>query len=744
MGSRVPERNLFVCFPESDGGHSYLAAREIFNPKSIAHLLFRNTVAESFEAVAAGQATYAVVPFYNSITQWDGATLKALASGAYEVFAQVCMPTSYVLVAHQDYIDEFLQTYTSIKELGDNPSAEDKAKIYTRFLTRIYVGAHADEQYRGRLIRPDLKNSTVELSRNPLRILEELCRSDQMMQMMKVGRVGPESRPDRSGGGIYLQTAQQTRVIDTVQAPAALVAAGLLDAPGDPEGWDQPGSLGEIVSLLRKLLVLLNVYSFGAPDLPENTTQYLLIGRRNEPAPPKDALTLPATVTTRIMTMVRPLVKKSSADQWLKPFNDISRLAKQYGFVFDRAPITVSSAKSATFLYEGGKLKDTVLGAPGSVLGWLFGEGPGFTSKDRTLRKVLERKPADKPADGRFFLGEYPSWCYQGIDAKPGDASRCCAEPHATASAEPDPFPLIFQYLVAGLIALTVAGLIAMFLYCPLTGACGTSFRPQDLRIVPPPVPVNVPSDAQPTSPGMQPDGTTLPPPASSTQAPALAPSAKPSVSEPAQPPAAYPGVKGPATSPTTSTQPPAVYPGATQSPATTPSTSAQPPSSYPGVVKGPVTPTQTPPKATAPATPPAPTTLTPASPTTTTAQPPRLGPVPVFHVAFFEGKASLTSDAMNALASAASQVIQLGRTAKIRAVALGPKEDDDTWRRRRLVIEDELVRQGVPRNQITTARAGSQLLITLRPATQPAPASTGKRAALELDSVKDPLMGDY
>jgi hypothetical protein len=167
-----------------------------------------------------------------------------------------------------------------------------------------------------------------------------------------------------------------------------------------------------------------------------------------------------------------------------------------------------------------------------------------------------------------------------------------------------------------------------------------------------------------------------------------------------------------------------------------------QSPSSYPGVAKGPVTPTQTPPKATTPA--PAAPTLTPASPTTTTAQPPRLGPVPVFHVAFFEGKASLTSDAMNALASAASQVIQLGRTAKIRAVALGPKEDDDTWRRRRLVIEDELVRQGVPRNQITTARAGSQLLITLRPATQPAPASTGKRAALDLDSVKDPLMGDY
>ncbi len=734
MGSRVPERNLFVCFPESDGGHSYLAAREIFNPKSIAHLLFRNTVAESFEAVAAGQATYAVVPFYNSITQWDGATLKALASGGYEVFAQVCMPTSYVLVAHTDYIDEFLQTYTSVKDLGPDASPEDKAKIYTRFLTRIYVGAHADEQYRGRLIRPDLKNSTVELSRNPLRILEELSRSDQMMQMMKYGRVEQNSgrNSDRSGGSIMLGTT--ARVLDTVQAPAALVAAGLLDAPGDPEGWDQPGSLGEIVSLLRKLLVLLNVYSFGAPDLPENTTQYLLIGRRGETAPPKDALTLPATVTTRIMTMVRPLVKKSSADQWLKPFNDISRVAKQYGFVFDRAPITVSSAKSATFLYEGGKLKDGVLSSPGSILSWLFGEGPSFTSKERTLRKVLEKKPADKPADGRFFLGEYPSWCYQGIGAKPGDTARCCDEPHATVAANADPaFDNVFQWLVGGVILLTAIGLIAMFLWCPLTGACGTSFRPQDMRVMPPPV--NVPSDAQPSSPAMQPDGTSRPPD-SSTPAPGLATPTKEPVSEPAQPPATYPGVKSPTTSPSVPMQTPAVVPSAN------PSTSAQPPSSYPGIAKGPVTSTQTPPKATSPA--PAAPTLTPDSPTTTTAQPPRLGPVPVFHVAFFEGKASLTSDAMNALASAASQVIQLGRTAKIRAVALGPKEDDDTWRRRRLVIEDELVRQGVPRNQITTARAGSQLLITLRPATQPAPASTGKRAALELDSVKDPLMGDY
>ena len=42
-----------------------------------------------------------------------------------------------------------------------------------------------------------------------------------------------------------------------------------MEAPGSQEGWDKPGSLGEIVALLRKLQVLLDVYSFGPPDLPD-------------------------------------------------------------------------------------------------------------------------------------------------------------------------------------------------------------------------------------------------------------------------------------------------------------------------------------------------------------------------------------------------------------------------------------------------------------------------------------------
>jgi outer membrane protein OmpA-like peptidoglycan-associated protein len=664
----------------------------MLHPKSVAHLLFRNTVAESFEAVAAGQATYAVVPYYNSITQTDGATLKALATGGFEVFAQVCMPTSYVLVAHTDYIDEFLQTYTSIKELGEDPSPEDKAKIYTRFLTRIYVGAHADEQYRGRLIRPDLKNSTVELSRNPLRVLEELSRSDQMTQMMKVGR---DTRQEK---GIYLGGGQQVLVRDTVQAPAALVAAGLLDAPGDPEGWDQPGSLGEIVALLRKLLVLLNVYSFGAPDLPENTTQYLLVGRRGDTAPPKDALKLPATVTTRIMTMVRPAGKKSSADQWLKPFNDLSRIARQHGFVFDRAPVTVSSAKSAAFLYEGGKLKDGALLSPFRLFDWLFGESTSFVGgKDRTLRKMLEKKPSDKPdAPGnfnRYFLGEYPSWCY-GVNLKPGETSRCCDEPHDTVAAPTDVTAPFFQYVIATLVTLTALGLMGMLLYCPLTGACGTPlYQPQDMRVLQPPS--EPPTTPPQTPPALAPDNGTKPP-----------------VNEPAQP---YPGLNhgGPTKPPVSEPAAPA-YPGLSQPPKQEPK-----PSSVP---------------------------LTPVKPSTVPAQPSRIEaarPQPVFHVAFFQGKANLTTDAMNALASAASQVLQMNRQAKIRVVSLGPKEDDELWQRRRLRVEDELVRQGVPRNQITSTRAGSQLIITLRPAAQPAPAP-GKRAALELDTVADPLMGDY
>src|SRR5262245_58958060 len=115
----------------------------MLDPSSIAHLIFRNTVAESLEAVAAGQANYAIVPAYNSITQWEGSTMKALGSGAFEICAQVCMPTSYVLVAHKDYMSEFVSAYLSVKAPEGVLTQEDEAKIYTRFLSRIYVSAQA-------------------------------------------------------------------------------------------------------------------------------------------------------------------------------------------------------------------------------------------------------------------------------------------------------------------------------------------------------------------------------------------------------------------------------------------------------------------------------------------------------------------------------------------------------------------------------------------------------------------------
>ena len=259
----MSKRSLFVSFAESDGGHSYLAARAMLDPSSIAHLIFRNTVAESLEAVATGQANYAIVPAYNSITQWEGATLKALASGSFEVCAQVCMPTSYVLVAHKDYMSEFVSAYNSITNATTPPTQEDAAKIYTRFLSRIFVGPQADEQYRGRLLRPDMTHAMIELSRNPLRVLEEMTRTEFMKAMSTApgrqpGSYAYSALPQNvSGGSIQIgttpypsQTApavMQTPIMETLQAPAALVAAGLLDAPGDPEGWDQPGSLGEIV-----------------------------------------------------------------------------------------------------------------------------------------------------------------------------------------------------------------------------------------------------------------------------------------------------------------------------------------------------------------------------------------------------------------------------------------------------------------------------------------------------------------
>jgi outer membrane protein OmpA-like peptidoglycan-associated protein len=692
----VSKRNLFVSFAESDGGHSYLAARALLEPNSVAHLIFRNTVADSLDAVAAGQANFAVVPSYNSITQWDGATLKALATGQFEIYAQVCMPTSYVLVAHKDYMTEFVNAYLTLREPAANPTPEEAAKIYTRFLTRIYVGAQAEEQYRGRLIRPDMKDTTIELSRNPLRILEEITRSELIKAMAASAPGARQSYggyqglpPNVSGGSINIGAApvlSQPPVmaampaLDALQAPAAMVAAGLLDAPGDPEGWDQPGSLGEIVSLLRKLLVLLNVYSFGSPDLPENKTQFLLVGRRGQQVPP-DAIRSPAAAPMRISALVKPSLRKSSADQWLAPRRALARRARDYGFVFDRPPMLLAPGNQRVFLFEGGKPKDGVLPNPiGALergvdwLGEMFSppsdkdKARGSRAKDKSLRKSIERKPDGRTKDDtpeKFdvsFLGQYPTWC---VDLAPGNSCWCCEEAHAEKSDEGGGVGLgpLVQFLVAGLVALTALALIILPLYCALTGACTWFGGAPTFEV--------------------------------------------PKVLQPSAPPPTAPPVE--------QTAPPKTAP-----PAATPTPAAPTQSTYPGLNGDSATAPVVTPKVEAPK------------------------PPPVFHVAFFEAKSNLTREALNALAAAAAQVLQVERTTKVRVVALGSREtDSDLWRRRLYAVKDELVRLGVPADRIRYEGTGPYV-VTIR-ANRPQRESTlRKRFRSELDIVPDPMSGSY
>ncbi len=682
----MSKRNLFVSFAESDGGHSYLAARAMLDPGSIAHLIFRNTVSESLEAVSTGQANYAIVPSYNSITQWDGATMKALSSGAFEIFAQLCMPTSYVLVAHKDYMSEFVAAYSQVKAPGGTLTAEEEAKIYTRFLSRIFVGPQAEEQYRGRLVRPDMTHATVELSRNPLRILEELTRSDLLKAMALPPR---NPLPGNVSGGsfnILAQTQTIPTVLDTLQAPAALVAAGLLDAPGDPDGWDQPGSLGEIVALLRKLLVLLNVYSLGSPDLPENKTQYLLLGRRNAGAPPSSAIRSPAAAPTRITARVVSSSKQSSADQWLKPREILGRRAQKFGIVFDRPPVMLSPGNQRIFLFEGGHPKEGFTGNPiGAIEGMLRGAGEAMfgssrdKSKDNTLRKALEQKPYGDPKDGspeKFdtqFLGEYSAWCH-GLTH---DACWCCDEAHAQ-SDQKSPADYLAQFLKGAIVLLAILGLVAVPAYFALTG----SWNPLADR-------PSVPNFETPPAPFSKPPGSTAP---ESTAPESTTP-------EPAK------------------IEPPTPAPPVQSLPQTYPGIQSKPPA---------VAPIKAPPVIAAPKV-----------------ETPKLVPPPVFHVAFFEAKSNLTREAMTALSAAASQSIQHSRTVNVRVVALGAREtDDELWRRRLYAVKDELVRLGVPANRIRQEGNGP-FVLTIR-SNQPAhPTSRRQRLTYDIDAVPDPMMSD-
>jgi outer membrane protein OmpA-like peptidoglycan-associated protein len=700
-------KKLFVSFAESDGGHSYLAARAMLKPSHIAHLVFRTSVADSLDAVASGQANFTIVPAYNSITQWEGATLKALATGQFEIFAQVCMPTSYVLVAHRDYMLEFVNAYIHLREPHLDPTAEEAAKIYTRFLTRIFVGAQADEQYRGRLVRPDISHASVELSRNPLRVLEEMSRTELFKAMaaqapLRGGQGGlPPLPPGVSGGTINIGAtpvlAQQpitvgpqgaptgTVSLMELQAPAALVAAGLLEAPGDPTGWEQDGSLGEIISVLRKLLVLLNVNAFGAPDLPDNKTQYFLIGRKGATLP-ADALGAPEKIPddapTRIMTLVRPTSKTSSADRWIKPRNLLTKRARDHGFVFDRPPLMLSPGNVPVYLFEGGKPRSGVspnpIGIFENFLNWLARTfAPGDEKKEKakaakTLRTALEKKQDKKSKDGspeKFeisFLGQYQTWCPEPHSST--TTCWCCEEAHIDKQLEETGVgigPLI-QFLIAGLIAVTALAILITPIYCTMTGSCAWF------------------GGREPTF-----EPRVEPPPATQTE----------------------------------------VTPPATQTPP--PSTTGQAPSKYPGVD------TTKPAVVTAPA---------PKDPVVAP-QPPKVDvpkPPPVFHVAFFEAKANLTPEAMTAIASAATQFVQMNRSTNIRLVSLGPRESDGAlWQRRLYAVKDELVRLGVPAGRIRYEGTGPYLLmIRSTQPTRPA-GSSRRRSSQYLDAVPDPMSGE-
>jgi outer membrane protein OmpA-like peptidoglycan-associated protein len=701
-------KKLFVSFAESDGGHSYLAARAMLKPSHIAHLVFRTSVADSLDAVASGQANFTIVPAYNSITQWEGATLKALATGQFEIFAQVCMPTSYVLVAHRDYMLEFVNAYIHLREPHLDPTAEEAAKIYTRFLTRIFVGAQADEQYRGRLVRPDISHASVELSRNPLRVLEEMSRTELFKAMaaqapLRSGQGGvPPLPPGVSGGTINIGAtpvlAQQQPItvgpqgaptgtvsLMELQAPAALVAAGLLEAPGDPTGWEQDGSLGEIISVLRKLLVLLNVNAFGAPDLPDNKTQYFLIGRKGATLP-AEALGAPEKIPddapTRIMTLVRPTSKTSSADRWIKPRNLLTKRARDHGFVFDRPPLMLSPGNVPVYLFEGGKPRSGVspnpIGIFENFLNWLARTfAPGDEKKEKakaakTLRTALEKKQDRKSKDGspeKFeisFLGQYQTWCPEPHSST--TTCWCCEEAHIDKQLEETGVgigPLI-QLLIAGLIAVTALAILITPIYCTMTGSCAWF------------------GGREPTfEPRLE------PPPATQTE----------------------------------------VTPPATQTPL--PSTTGQAPSTYPGLD------TTKPAVVTAPA---------PKDPVVA-APPPKVDvpkPPPVFHVAFYEAKANLTPEAMTAIASAATQFVQMNKSTNIRLVSLGPRESDDAlWQRRLYAVKDELVRLGVPAGRIRYEGTGPYLImIRSSQPTRPA-GSSRRRSSQYLDAVPDPMSGE-
>lgn len=712
----MSKRNLFVSFAECDGGHSYLAARAMLDANSIGHLIFRTTVSDVLDAVVAGQANFAVVPFYNSITQWDGATLKALASGQFEIHGQMCMPTSYVLAAHKEYMAEIVDRYQALSDKREQLSPERAKKIYTRFLTRIFVGSQAEEQYRGRLLRPDMAQATVEHSRNPLRVLEEIVRNELIKDLQYGSSRQARQQKETSFGGSPFVVDMPTRpgTISELNVPAALIASGLLDMQQDPDGWDRHGSVGEIVSLLRNLLELLDVYSFGAPDLPENKTQYLLVSKKGT-ALPAGALKVPAGAQKkRIMVLAKSGFKKSSSDQWMKPRERLETIGKDNGYTFDKSPLSVDTGGTRVFLMEGGSLK-TQAPEKAKSSGGIFSAPP---KPKKSLREKIESKPEPKPKAGTpgdfqtSFLGEYATWCPPGS----GQTDHCwCCDEAVEAHHEPHGFldwlqeylPKIGMVLGALLITAVVAYLLYAMFYCPLTGKCSaTGVSPSSYQpptVTSPTSPSSVPDAAPPSTPDQVFPGQ---PSSPVSQLPPNSPYPKaPETGDATQPPSSpYPG-----------------YPGTGQSqPADQIGSSDR---KQPALEKP------------APAAPPADRT-----PPVATTKPLML------HVAFMESKSNLSRESYNVLTTAAAQSLQSNRDIAVRVFAIGRRESDGAlWRRRLYAVKDELVRLGIPVQRIRTEGTGPYVLrISKLPQVESRkPAANGGGSSTELDSLDDPFSNE-
>jgi outer membrane protein OmpA-like peptidoglycan-associated protein len=703
----VPKGALFVSFAESDGGHSYLAARAMLAPAQVGHLLFRNTVSEALDALVGGQSNFAVVPFYNSITQWEGATVKALASGQFEIFAQTCMQTSYVLAAHREHINMAIGLYAAERNIPQEnlpdftrlddwlkgkcdryaiefpnsteeerrkyeerevESAKETLKTYTRLLTTIYVGAQADEQYRGRLLRPDMNKVDIDLTRNPLRVLEEVNRSDLMKSMAR--SQGTQSQPVYPGAGgmgtspyAPINVFGPAPLLKDFKGPAALVAKGLMDPPGDLHGWDKPGSLGEIVALLRKLQVLLDVYSFGPPDLPDNKTQYLLLGRRGELVRPTfEEIPEARNAPLRTMILIKP-AKATGKNRWIQPRSDLQDLLGS-DMVLDRPPLMVAGPDRTVFLQEGGRLKSQLFSS-------------SIDSLADKLRKTIDRKPSESGA-GWFggtaklealFLGIYPTWVSKSKAERDAEhAGKKCDDwlcgPAEDTRDGAAPLPSWFWPLVLAAI------LAAVLVYAWLAWAAAC----QDV-------------DSVWCGDFEWPAASTTPPPPSEPE-----PSEKPPVDVSPSPPPPATGTPG---IDTRGVLPSPSYPtGASPAPASRPPVAGPPPYAAP--------------------------------------------PEPTFHVPFFEAKANLLPDAQTALRDAAARALETDKVVKLRVFALGPRENDDAlWQRRYQAVKDELVRLGVPADRIMREGAGPYDVVIRQRVVKN---SRTSRERMTLEVIPDPL----